>query len=250
MAVPAYHGTMHFAEEILFAAGRRGPWAMFFASLIYFGLMYASFAGLGWLLFRRLLPALRIGRPIDGRPLKDGQIENEIRRSLGSIFVFSCYAPLTEYAYRHGYIHVSWDYQWPLAIFQLILLFAWNEVHFYVCHRLLHTRWLYRHVHRIHHESVVATPLAIYSFHWFEALLLGSVIFLPLFAWPFEFPALVLLPVMSLIFNTIGHSNYDVFAGTRYSASVEHSAHHHRVAGNYGFYLPFLDDWFGTRLSQ
>lgn len=241
---------MRFAEELLLAVGSRGPWAMFFGSLLYFGLLYAAFAGLGWALFRCLLPALGIGRIIDARPLRDGQIATEIRRSLVSIFVFSCYAPLTEYAYRNGYIRVSWDYQWPLAIAQLALLFVWNEVHFYVSHRLLHTRWLYRHVHRLHHESVIATPFAIYSFHWLEAALLGSVIFLPLFAWPFEFPALCLLPVMSLIFNTIGHSNYDVFAGTRYSASVEHSQHHHRVAGNYGFYLPWLDNWFGTRLPQ
>jgi sterol desaturase/sphingolipid hydroxylase (fatty acid hydroxylase superfamily) len=65
----------------------------------------------------------------------------------------------------------------------------------------------------------------------------------------FSIWALLLLPVMSLLFNTIGHGNYNVFAGTmRRSASVEHANHHRRVSGNFGFYLPVLDRLFGTRL--
>jgi len=43
--------------------------------------------------------------------------------------------------------------------------------------------------------------------------------------------------------------NYNVFAGTqRRSASVEHSHHHLRVKGNYGFYLPIFDHVFRTTL--
>jgi sterol desaturase/sphingolipid hydroxylase (fatty acid hydroxylase superfamily) len=68
----------------------------------------------------------------------------------------------------------------------------------------------------------------------------------------FSLGALVSLPVLSILFNTIGHANYNVFANTGrpiYSAGVEHGMHHRRVAGNYGFYLPMLDRWFGTSLS-
>ena len=62
--------------------------------------------------------------------------------------------------------------------------------------------------------------------------------------------ALAVLPLASLMLNTIGHWNYDVFAGRRRSASVEHGRHHRFVAGTYGFYLPTLDRWLGTELPR
>ena len=46
----------------------------------------------------------------------------------------------------------------------LALLFAaahaFNDVFFYWTHRLLHTKWLYTHVHKIHHESFNPDPWA------------------------------------------------------------------------------------------
>jgi sterol desaturase/sphingolipid hydroxylase (fatty acid hydroxylase superfamily) len=62
--------------------------------------------------------------------------------------------------------------------------------------------------------------------------------------------ALLGLPLTSLFFNTVGHCNYNIFANHRsiHSAAVQHSDHHLRVAGNYGFYLPVLDRVFHSAL--
>jgi sterol desaturase/sphingolipid hydroxylase (fatty acid hydroxylase superfamily) len=215
-----------------------------------FLLLYIAFASLGWVLTRHLLPYFQIGAVVDLRPLKEGQIRREIGRSLVSILIFGAYGVLTLGVWRAGWIQVDFRASgWKIAS-DLALFFVWNEIHFYCIHRMLHTRWLYRHVHRVHHESVVPTPFSIYSFHWFEAVLLGSVMILALIAFKPSVQALLGLPLTSLFFNTVGHCNYNIFANHRsiHSAAVQHSDHHLRVAGNYGFYLPVLDRVFHSAL--
>jgi lathosterol oxidase len=226
-----------------------GDVSVYVAGFVAFLLLYLCFAGLGWWFTRSLLPARGVGAIIDSRPLRDHQIAKEVRRSLLSIAVFAGYGWIATQAYRHGWLDVRWQASWMRMAADVILLLVWNEVHFFVCHRLLHTRWLYRHVHRVHHESVTPTPFSTYSFHWFESALLGSVMITAMIWHTFSIWPLMVLPLISLLFNTIGHANYNVFAGTRRrSASVEHASHHRRVSGNYGFYLPVLDRLFGTGL--
>jgi len=238
-------------RPLLVEIASRGPWAVFGAAFLSFIALYTIFAGTGWWLSRSLLPAWNIGSMVDTRPLREGQIAKEIRRSLVSIAIFAGYGVLTVELYRAGKLNVAWDASWLTIALGVVILFVWNEVHFFACHRLLHTRWLYRHVHRIHHESVIPTPFSTYSFHWVESLLLGSVMITAMLLGSFSIWALLALPVFSILFNTIGHWNYNLLAGTgRRSASVEHGQHHRRVAGNYGFYLPFLDRLFGTFLRK
>ena len=83
-------------------------------------------------------------------------------------------------------------------------------MHFWVNHRLLHTRPL-RRFHLPHHRSVVTTPFSTYSFHPIEALMLGNVIMLPMMLHDFSFWSLASVPLFSLFFNRIGHANYDFF---------------------------------------
>jgi sterol desaturase/sphingolipid hydroxylase (fatty acid hydroxylase superfamily) len=137
---------------------------VFVAALSGFLVLYFSAAGITWLLTRRLLPALGIGVVVDQRPLRDSQIGREIARSLITILVFGVYGLVTFLAWRVGLVSVDLHASWPKILFDVVLLMAWNEVHFYCLHRLLHTRWLYRHVHRIHHESVAPTPFPLTAF--------------------------------------------------------------------------------------
>jgi Delta7-sterol 5-desaturase len=233
--------------RLLVEIASHGRWAVFGAAFLSFATLYAIFAGGAWWLSRRLLPAWKIGAVVDSRPLRDGQIAKEIRRSLVSIAIFGGYGVLIVEAFRAGLVNVAWEPSWLQTAIDIGILFLWNEVHFFACHRLLHTRWLYRNVHRIHHESVIPTPFSTYSFHWIESFLLGSVMITAMLLRTFSIWALLALPVFSILFNTIGHWNYNLLSGTgQRSASVEHGRHHRRVAGNYGFYLPFLDRLFQT----
>jgi sterol desaturase/sphingolipid hydroxylase (fatty acid hydroxylase superfamily) len=69
----------------------------------------------------------------------------------------------------------------------------------------------------------------------------------------FSFWSLASVPVLSLMLNVIGHSNYDFFprgSDTHaLAASRRHHLHHARPNGNYGFALAFMDRLMRTRVA-
>lgn len=215
---------------------------------IYFGIGTATVV-----LSRWVFPTLGLGRAL-GKAPGSPQLRHEIAASLVSVAIFGGYGALTVWLERLGWVEVDWQPR-PLAlVWQLPLLVLWNEVHFYACHRLLHTPLLYRKVHRVHHRSIPPTPFATFSFHWAESALLGSVMLLLMPFVRLNVLALAAFPVVSLALNNLGHMDYDLVPGRStwhpLAASRRHSLHHHRVRGNYGFLLPVLDWVFGTRLEE
>jgi Delta7-sterol 5-desaturase len=227
------------------------PWQVFFLVSLGFCAIYFGLAGFTLLMTRRVLPRLGIGRIIDGRAIPPRQIPRELRLSLVSIAVFGVYGSLTLWLQRQGWIEILWIYSPWRLILDLFLLTLWNEVHFYLCHALLHKPWFYKKVHRQHHLSVVPTPFSTYSFHWFEAVLLSSVMLVYMAVLPLSMGAIILFPVLSLFMNNIGHMNYAVFPGLAldhlFSSSRRHTLHHTHIKGNYGFAFPWFDQGLRTR---
>ena len=41
-----------------------------------------------------------------------------------------------------------------------VLIYLWGDFHFYWTHRMLHTQWFYKSVHKIHHESYNPDPFS------------------------------------------------------------------------------------------
>jgi len=60
-----------------------------------------------------------------------------------------------------------------LAAFAILLPFL-HEAHFYCIHRLIHTPFLYKQVHSVHHNSINPSPWASLSMHPVEHLLYWS----------------------------------------------------------------------------
>ena len=86
------------------------------------------------------------------------------------------------------------------------LIGLWSDAHFYATHRLLHTPWLYRRVHKLHHRSHNTDPLSGLSMHaaehalYFSALLPAAVpglVAVPFWAVQALSIALVLYPIPS-----------------------------------------------------
>jgi sterol desaturase/sphingolipid hydroxylase (fatty acid hydroxylase superfamily) len=217
--------------------------------IIYFALALVSL----WLT-QRLLPFLKAGAVINTSPLHKNQIRREILNSVVSILIFTVYGVATVFLAKHLILKINWTFHlWPTLLGMAVFV-VWNEVHFYFCHRLLHTRWLYSKIHAVHHRSVVPTPFSTFSFHWLEAVLLGSVMITGMLFYRFGILCLVFAPLVSLLMNTFGHWNFDLLPegkpGTLLTASRWHSHHHGRVTGNYGFLFPHLDILFHTNLPS
>lgn len=220
--------------------------------LLFFGGIYLSFGAAMWFATRTLLPALGLGRVLDPRPVRAGQLREEFTQSAQSILIFGLGMVFPWGLLQLGWAQFAVDPSgWRIAA-EVVVLAVWNDVHFWVNHRLLHTRVL-RRFHGPHHRTLVCTPFSTYSFHPLEAAMLGNVILLPMLLHDFSFWALASVPVVSLFLNNIGHSNYDFFPrashGHWFAASRRHHLHHACHSGNYGFQFTFMDRIFGTRLA-
>ena len=226
-------------------------WTAFVGFYLFFALLYFGGIALGhisikWLKNHRNYHAIQ-------NNLKKGQIQTEIKRSLVSILVFSLQAIPLQWLISKGYVKIEFE-NYSAILWEIPLLFLWNEIHFYAVHWLMHRRWMMRKVHFVHHLSKEPTLYSVFSFHWVEAFLLGSVIFPPLLLHSFNFISVLSLPVMSIILNLMGHSNYegdsDKDAESISRFSFRHSMHHKWSNGNFGFMLPFLDQIFNTNLPK
>lgn len=161
-------------------------WQVMGYGLVFFGGIYLLFGAATWLLTQRVLPALGVGRPLDPRPLGPGQWRREFLQSGLSVLIFGL-----GMVFPWGLVQLGWarldDAAGPWRIVaEILVLVIWNDVHFWINHRLLHTRLL-RRFHLPHHRSVVTTPFSTYSFHPIEALMLGNVILLPMVVHDFSF---------------------------------------------------------------
>ncbi|QSX77161.1 sterol desaturase family protein [Agrilutibacter solisilvae] len=217
----------------------------------YFGLLYFVTGGVTWLLTRRVLPALGWGRLLDPRALAPGQVRREMSESVVSVLIFGVGLLLPWALLQVGWAQLAAQASPMRVAIEIAVLFLWNELHFYVNHRMLHAPLL-RRFHGDHHRSQVATPWSTYALHPVEALLLGSVPIVPMLLHDFTFPALVCLPVFSIMLNNLGHSNYE-FSRTPSAhgwlgASRRHHLHHACYNGNYGFLLEVFDRWAGSVL--
>lgn len=225
--------------------------AVMAVGVVFFASIYAVCAVGMWAMTRWLMPALGFGRVLDTRALGAGQIRRELVASIVSILIFGI-----GLVFPWGILQLGWAAfavdvaAWQVGV-EIAVLFVWNEAHFYASHRLLHTPAL-RRFHGQHHRSTVATPFSTYAFHPVEAILLGSVPLIPMLLHDFSFAALLSLPLMSIVLNTLGHTNYEFSARAPargfFGASRRHHLHHAHYHGNYGFLIGTFDRLLGTAL--
>ena len=74
-----------------------------------------------------------------------------------------------------------------------------------VVHKWLHSRWLFRHVHGVHHRSRNPSPWAAYTFHSIEAFISSPVTPLALMVVPLHGLVLLAFAIHQVLRNAHGH---------------------------------------------
>ncbi|WP_460541760.1 sterol desaturase family protein [Echinicola sediminis] len=218
---------------------------LFVLSFGYFMVLYFGLAPL-YLAVCKFLEGKKLLNLIDSRQVKPGQIAFEKWHSLKSILVFGFSIIPVVYFIRMGWITLLPD-TWLNVLIGLALLTLWNEVHFFVVHRIMHTRFFMKRIHFVHHKSITPTVYSVYSFHWIEAFLLSTVPITIAPLLPFSIVAIFTYPLVSILLNYAGHCNYRFGSGRGeawWLMGTHHNQHHSKGSKNYGFALNFLDRLF------
>lgn len=138
---------------------------------------------------------------------------------------------------------------WSWFVALLLLAPAIHALHFYLIHRLLHWRPLYRAVHRIHHYNVDVGPWSGLSMHPVELAIYFSTVCVQ---WLLALhPVNALFQLHIAIFNAaVSHTGFDkVMIGGRValeSNNYFHYLHHKHFECNYGSTLAPMDQLLGT----
>jgi sterol desaturase/sphingolipid hydroxylase (fatty acid hydroxylase superfamily) len=138
----------------------------------------------------------------------------------------------------------------PFYLFGLFLALPLiHEAHFFAIHRLIHTPFLYKWVHSVHHKSVNPSPWSSLSMHPVEHLAYFSIALLHILI-----PSNPILAIYQLHYAgfgaVVGHVGFDrVEIGEDKaipSHAFAHYLHHKYFTVNYADGLIPFDKWFGT----
>lgn len=139
------------------------------------------------------------------------------------------------------------EYGWAWTIGGAAVLFVLIDAAAYYVHRLMHTKWLYRRVHHIHHKWGSPSPWVVTALHPLEMLLLQAATFVPLFIIPFHAGAVIVVFIYVLVFNIIDHSGVRLTSIWPWQGpSAYHDDHHVHFHVNFGQHLTFFDRVHGT----
>lgn len=140
------------------------------------------------------------------------------------------------------------EHPWYLAALMLVVPII-HETHFFLIHRLIHTPFLYKWVHSVHHNSVNPSPWSSLSMHPVEHLLYFSSVFYHLIL-----PSNPIIMLYQLHFAgfgaVVGHIGFDrIEFNDKHGLNTHayaHYLHHKYFEVNYGDGLVPLDKLLGT----
>lgn len=185
------------------------------------------------------------------------QLKHELLFSFSTIFIFSLVGIAVYLLYINGsttiYINIG-QHGWGYFFLSLVIMIIFHDTYFYWTHRLLHTKWFFKKIHKVHHRSTNPTPLAAYSFHPFEAFMETLIVFPFVTIWPVHIFVFLIFTFLVLAMNVIGHLGFEFMPlqlrnslpGKCITSSTHHNLHHQGTNKNFGFYFTFWDKLMKT----
>lgn len=189
-------------------------------------------------------------KPSDVFWFKRQNLDNFLRGFLFGVPIWTGLQILVLWAYANSWgSWVTWEEHWPWLLGLALIVPVIHEFHFFCIHRLIHTPFLYKWVHSVHHNSNNPSPWSSLSMHPVEHLLYFSPILYHLIL-----PSNPVLAIYQLHFAGFGavpgHVGFDKIEVTENSVIDSHAyihyLHHKYFEVNYADGLIPIDKWLGT----
>jgi sterol desaturase/sphingolipid hydroxylase (fatty acid hydroxylase superfamily) len=196
-------------------------------------------------------------RSILGARPKLAKMLHDVRWSLSTVVLFSLVAVGVYYGARSGilrrYAEIG-EHGWGWFALSIVILIVLQDTYFYWTHRAMHTRLLFKHVHRTHHVSTNPSPWTAYAFSPIEALVHAAFVPLVWFSLPLHEAAVFVFLAFMIVRNVLGHLSIELyprgFTKSRFwrwhTTTTHHAMHHARFTSNFGLYFTFWDELMGT----
>ncbi len=192
---------------------------------------------------------------------KQTQLWKEFGYSMSTVLIFSLVGFGIYSSERVGitliYYKIS-DYGIVYMIASFILTLIFHDFYFYWTHRLMHSKKLFKYVHRVHHESTNPSPWAAYAFHPWEALVQAMVLPIMVFTMPLHPLTIFLFLTYMIVRNVVGHLGFEIlpkgFTKNKWvnwnTAITHHNMHHEHFHSNYGLYFSWWDRLMKTEHAK
>ena len=110
-----------------------------------------------------------------------------------------------------------------------------EDVFFYIAHIMLHNRYLYKHIHYVHHQCKIVHPLYAQYAHPIEGIINGSTLLMTNLILNLPFSIYFAMSPLLIVSNVSGHA----------FPTGRHGIHHLLYNYNYGA-LEIMDNIFST----
>ena len=145
-------------------------------------------------------------------------------------------------------IYFDWrEHGLVFALGTTLLYFLLTDAALYWAHRIFHTPFLFRHIHRWHHRYTAPTAFTAAAMHPLEFAVYQSIMLLPLFVLPVHVAGLIFVLVYQNYVAMVDHSGVDLHSWLPWQPPTRfHYDHHVHFHVNYGQNLGLWDRLFGT----
>ena len=212
---------------------------------------YFLIAGLFYLFFYIWFPTKWKLRKLNPREYKSGQFKREVKWSIVTSLIFSIAGAFTVLMWQKGYTKIYSDvglYGWWYLPVSLLIFMILHETYYYWLHRWMHHPKVFKHVHKIHHDSNITSPFTAFSFHPYEGMI--QAVFMPavLLILPMHYYVIVIELTIMTFSSVINHLDIELYPksfakapGTWLIGATHHSLHHKQFKYNYGLYFTLWD---------
>ena len=166
----------------------------------------------------------------------------------------TAYTLLSELGYTRIYASID-ERGWAYAAVSVAIYVLVADTWFYFMHRWFHdSKFIFQNVHRVHHLSVITTPLTSNQVSPIELLVSGSMGIVTVLIVPIAAPVLFVLVVFFTVYQMLFHSGFELFPsgtathriGKWLVTPTYHQMHHELYRRHMGLYFTWWDRWLGT----